>query len=235
MSAVRRAIAMGVDLVEVDVQCTKDGALVLMHDATLLRTTDVRRWFPRRRPWRVEDFTYDEILSLDAGSWISYVHAGEGVPTLRDVLAEMHGSRTGLLVEVKRPNQHRHIVRALFEELTATAVLLTGTGPLIVQSFDVAAMKELKTLAPHVPVGILGDPPPRNIPALASWAEYVNPPHYAATPQYLRRLHDAGLESFVWTVDDRRVMERIVQAGADGVITNRPDVFATASSMRRGP
>ena len=57
LAAVRRAVAVGADLVEVDVQRTRDGALVLMHDTTLTRTTDVRRVFPHRAPWRVADFT----------------------------------------------------------------------------------------------------------------------------------------------------------------------------------
>src|SRR4051794_34687433 len=97
-----------------------------MHDSTLARTTDVRRRFPGRRPWRVADFTHDEVRSLDAGSWMSYVYVGERVPTLREVLAEMHGSRTGLFLDVKLPNQHRHIVREVVHEHATAESLLAG-------------------------------------------------------------------------------------------------------------
>src|SRR4051812_45661237 len=177
LSAVRRAVAMGADIVEVDLQRTRDGALVLMHDHTLLRTTDVRQRFPRRRPWRVADFAYDEIATLDAGSWRDDVYTGEPVPTLGEALVATRGSRTGLLLEVKRPGNHPHIIDDLVSELTSSARLLpTLAGPaLVVQSVDIAAMKQLKTLAPHLRVGLLGRPSSVNLPALATWADQVNP------------------------------------------------------------
>ena len=67
LAAVRRAIARDADAVEVDVQRTRDGGLVMLHDTSLARTTDARRVFPRRSPWLVSDFTLDEVQQLDAG------------------------------------------------------------------------------------------------------------------------------------------------------------------------
>lgn len=227
LAAVRRAVAMGVDVVEVDLQRTKDGALVLMHDATLTRTTDVRSRFPRRRPWRVADFTYAEISTLDAGSWFDYVYCGEQVPTLHDALLAMRGSRTGLLLEVKRPEDHPHIIRDLVRELESSTWLLPSSArlPLVVQSFGIAAMKELKTLAPRVPVGILGRPRSVNLPALATWADQVNPFHRVADSDYVRRVQGLGMRCLVWTVDDASTMRRAAGLGVDGIITNRPDVL----------
>src|SRR5919206_4176055 len=71
LAAVRRAVELRVDRVEVDVQRTKDGVPVVIHDTTLARTTDVRRVHPRRAPWLVGDFTLAEIQRLDAGGWYS--------------------------------------------------------------------------------------------------------------------------------------------------------------------
>jgi glycerophosphoryl diester phosphodiesterase len=231
LSAVRRAVAMGVDMVEVDVQRTKDGVLVLMHDATLLRTTDVRRRFPKRRPWRVTDFTFDEIATLDAGSWMAYAYSGEPVPTLGETLLAMRASRAGLLLEVKRPENHPHIIRDLVRELASSAWLLpTGANrPLVVQSFDIAAMKELKTLAPQIPVGLLGRPRPGNLPALATWADQVNPFHRAADAAYVARVHSLGMGCLLWTVDDESALRRAAGLGADGIITNRPDRLRSLS------
>src|SRR5689334_10492901 len=69
LPAVRRAVAAGADLVEVDLRRARDGALVVLHDATLARTTDAARRLPGRAPWRVEDLTLAEVRLLDAGSW----------------------------------------------------------------------------------------------------------------------------------------------------------------------
>jgi glycerophosphoryl diester phosphodiesterase len=228
LSAVRRAVAMGTDMVEVDVQRTKDGVLVLLHDPTLLRTTDVRRRFPKRRPWRVTDFTYDEIATLDAGSWMDYAYTGEQVPTLNETLMEVRGSRTGLLLEVKRPENHPHIIRDLVHVLESSAWLLPAgaSHPLVVQSFDIAAMKELKTCAPQVSVGLLGRPRTSNLPALATWADQVNPFHRAADPAYVAQVQSLGMRCLVWTVDEEPALRRAAGLGVDGIITNRPDLLS---------
>ena len=110
LAAVRRAVELGADMVEIDVRRSKDGALVLMHDATLTRTTDVERVFPRRARWHVGDFTYDELRRLDAGSWRSPAFAGEPVATLAEVLDVIGASRTGLLLELKSPELYPGIV-----------------------------------------------------------------------------------------------------------------------------
>lgn len=69
LAAVDAADDLGIDWVENDVQRTRDGVLVVMHDTNLKRTTDVEELFPERAPWAVKDFTAAEIARLDAGSW----------------------------------------------------------------------------------------------------------------------------------------------------------------------
>ena len=86
LSAVRAALVRDSDLVEVDVQRSKDGALVLMHDTTLSRTTNARNLFPTRGPWLVGQFTYAELSRLDAGSWKGPQFAGETIPTLEQLI-----------------------------------------------------------------------------------------------------------------------------------------------------
>jgi glycerophosphoryl diester phosphodiesterase len=227
LAAVRRAVALGVDMVEVDVQRTRDGALVLMHDASLVRTTDVRARFPRRSPWGVADLTLDELRTLDAGSWHSPLYAGERVPTLGEVLDLLEPTGVGLLLELKRPDLHPGVVDDLAVELVRRPRQLRAPRPagLVVQSFNVPAMKELKTRLPQLPVGLLGRPAPDNLPALGSWADQVNPQHLRADGDYVEAVRQAGLDCLVWTVDRPRGMARALGLGVDGIISNRPDVL----------
>jgi len=223
LAAVHAAVALGVDMVEVDLQRTRDGALVLMHDVTPARTTDVRRVLPLRRHWLVGDLTYDQLRRLDAGSWFSPAHAGERVPTLQELLDALRGTGVGLQLELKRPDLHPGVVADL-----AAALATPGAAdvPVVVQSFDVPAMKELKTRVPSLPVGILGRPAVANLPALASWADQVNPAHRSVDAAYVRAVRGHGLGCLVWTVDRGAAQRRALRLGVDGIITNRPDRLA---------
>jgi glycerophosphoryl diester phosphodiesterase len=218
---------MDADLVEVDVQRSRDGALVLVHDTTLARTTDAVRRFPRRAPWHVADFTYDELRWLDAGSWKSADFAGERIPTLEEAVEVIRRSGSGLLLEVKAPELHPGIAPEVVGALRAipgyvdTAV---RAGRLVVQSFDAAAMKAVKAEDPALPVGLLGTPSRATLPALGSWADQVNPSHFTVDRAYVAEVHRHGLACLVWTVDRGPAIRRAVRMGVDGVITNRPDV-----------
>jgi glycerophosphoryl diester phosphodiesterase len=220
LSAVRSALALGADMVEVDVRRTADGALVLMHDATLARTTDAVRVLPSRAPWRVQDLTLDEIRALDAGSWKSSTFAGEVVPTLEEAWEVTDRAGTQLLVEVKEPAAHPGIERDVAELVRAHG----GRAGVVVQSFDTPAMHRLVHEVPGLDVGVLTPVPARRLPALASWATYLNPHHRLVDNAYLDRVHAAGLTCLPWTVDDPRRIRRLLRAGADGVISNRPDL-----------
>lgn len=234
LTAVRTAVALGADLVEVDVQRTRDGALVLMHDATVARTTDVHRVLPHRSPWWVEDLTLAELRRLDAGSWWDPRYAGEPVPTLDEAAAALPAP-VGLQLELKLPAHHPGIVESL------AGALLAAGGPLrtllderrvVVQSFDVLAMKELKTRVPSLSVGLLGRPAKENLPALATWADQVNPSHLRVDSRYVAAVHDAGMRCMVWTVDGALATRRVLRMRVDGVITNRPEAL---TRVRRTP
>ena len=228
LAAVRKAIGRGSDLVELDVQRTRDGALVLMHDTTLARTTDVRRLFPRRAPWRVRDFTYSEIRRLDAGSWWSPEYAGEKVPTLEEAIELVQPTRAGLLLELKAPELYPGITAEVAVALRAVPGYLstaTATRRLVVESFDVAAMHEHKVLEPSVPVGVLGTPSRRRLPELAKWADQVNPRYTFADASYVATVHRHGMGCLVWTVNRASSMRMALGLGVDGVITDRPEVL----------
>lgn len=225
LAAVRRAIARDADLVEVDVQRTKDGALVLLHDTTLARTTNVRRMFPRRAPWLVSDFTADEIARLDAGSWFSPQHAGERIPTLEQLVEVLRPSRTGLLLELKAVALHPGLADDVAHALRAVPGYLdtaVSSGRLVVESFDHDAVRRHKQLEPSVPVGVLGTPHRAELGALATWADQVNPVHWSVRRSYVETVRRHGMGCQVWTVNRPESMRRALGLGVTGVITNHP-------------
>jgi glycerophosphoryl diester phosphodiesterase len=236
LAAVRAAVALGADAVEVDLHRTGDGALVVVHDHTLTRTTDIARRLPGRAGCRVGELTHDEVRALDAGSWFSPSYAGERVPLLTEVLDLLRGSGTGLLLEVKDPASYPGIEA---DVATALREASTGGSPtgrhVVVESFDHASMLRLKQIVPSVPVGLLGAPPRRLLPRLAGWADQVNPAARWLRRCYVDAVHDAGLDCQPWTVDDPAAMARLAHLGVDGVITNRPDLLDHVLQRTRTP
>lgn len=230
LAAVRRAIARDADHVEIDVQRTMDGELVVLHDTTLARTTDVRRVFPDRAPWLVGDFTAAEVASLDAGGWHSEQYAGERVPTLAQVVEVLRPSGTGLLVELKATALHAGLavdVAAALRGMPGYVAEAVASGRLAVQSFDHDAARQHKELLPAVPVGALGTPSRPELGALATWADQVNPVHWSVRPSFVEAVHRHGMRCHVWTVNRPHHMRRALGLGVDGVITNHP------ASLRR--
>ncbi|WP_206504450.1 glycerophosphodiester phosphodiesterase [Streptomyces chrestomyceticus] len=226
LAAVDAADRQGFKWVENDVQQTRDGKLVVMHDTTLARTTDARRVFPRRAPWRVRDFTAAEIARLDAGSWFNKRFARERVPTLAEFLRRMEDHELRLLLEIKSPQLYPGIEARIVKELAGAGWLDRSHARrrLVVQSFNASSMQTVHRLVPNVRTGFLGNPP---LDALASYTRYVdqiNPQlskvnaQYVAAVHRLRGAHGRRMEVFAWDVP-LRDHARIASAyGLDGVI-----------------
>ena len=98
-----------------------------------------------------------------------------------------------------------------------------AAGMLVVQSANWAFVEEFHGLAPEIPVGVLGRPCPDELQDFAEWVDQVNPEFCAADEDFLTAIHELGMTSLVWTVDDLGEMERAIDVGADGIITNAPD------------
>ena len=225
--AIYQAALAGADVVEVDLRRSRDGALVLLHDANLERTTNVRQVYPNRGPWRVADFTFDELVRLDAGSWFGAEYAGTTLATLEDALSHARRCGVGLLVELKSPEQAPGILQDVASALrrdgvSGEAARTRPQADVVVQSFHHLSMRTLKELAPEVPVGLLGGPPVRHLAAAATWADQVNPSSRRLDERYVRAVHDQGMTCHAWTVNRRSAMKRVLALGVDGLITDRP-------------
>ena len=235
LAAVRLAIEHKSDVVENDIQRTADGELVIMHDTTLARTTDVEQVFPSRAPWNVRDFTLAEIKQLDAGSWFAPEFAGERVPTLAEWVHEV-GGQAGMLLEPKAPELYPGIENDLDKELRSLPEFERAlkADQVVVQAFNHVWLRTYKDLAPDVPVGLLYGYKPTEveIAAASTWAQQVNPALGAIDQTTVDQVHAHGMEIHVWTVNAGVDMRRAINWGVDGIITNYPQVLRDI--LRRG-
>ncbi|MEU4873511.1 glycerophosphodiester phosphodiesterase family protein [Streptomyces sp. NPDC021608] len=242
LAAVDKAASLGVPWVENDVQRTRDGELVVIHDDTLRRTTDVERVFPDRAPWKVKDFTAAEIARLDAGSWFDAAYAGARVPTLKAYLDRVERHHQKLLLEVKNPELYPGVEQQILKVLGNEGWLDRRhvTDRLIVQSFSAAGLRTVHRLKPGVRTGLLGAPAVRSLSRYAGYADLINPSHTALTPAYVDAVHavtgphGAPMRVFVWTVDDAATARTVAGYGVDGVITDKADVVRRALYRRQG-
>ncbi|QLH21097.1 glycerophosphodiester phosphodiesterase family protein [Streptomyces sp. Rer75] len=235
LAAVDAADDLGIDWVENDVQRTRDGELIIMHDTTLNRTTDVEEVFPDRAPWKISDFTLDEIEKLDAGSWFGSEFAGEPVPTLEEYLDRVSDNHQKLLMEIKAPELYPGIERQTLRELRREGWLdRKHLKRLIVQSFSADCVQAVHKLRRDVKTGFLGTPPVADLPRYAEFADQVNPNHttidaaYVKEIQAVRGAHGRPLEVYTWTVNDGPNAVKVARMGVDGIITNKPDVVREA-------
>lgn len=227
-AAVRAAVRQRADVVEIDVQRTKDGRLVNFHDCTLERTTDVEERFPGRASYRVSDFTWAELRTLDAGSWFDESFAGEPIITVREVI-RLLGRHTGLLAEISPCGHYAGtgLPEQLAAELSAIPGYVDGAladGRLGVQSFVVADARAFQAALPEVPIGLLDAdrPTEAELLELSAWADQVNPQFTVTDQALIDRVHELGMEINVWTVNEPGAMRRMRDLGVDGIITDFP-------------
>jgi glycerophosphoryl diester phosphodiesterase len=219
LTAFRGALGLGVDLVELDVHLTQDGEVVVIHDATLDRTTT------GSGPVRDRAWADLEAVSLRG-------LPGESVPRLRDVLDLVRPTRVGLLVEIKAgPGGAAY--RGIEEKVLA---LLEGAGLVsrsTVMAFDWPTLERLRRQAPALRLtGLLsqrGADRLGGVPAAVSrlrelGANDLGIERTLLSPAAVAAARGAGLTIGVWTVNDPEELDRALAAGVDYVTTDRPDL-----------
>jgi glycerophosphoryl diester phosphodiesterase len=223
ISAIKRARALGAKAVEFDVHQSADGEIVVIHDATLGRTTN-GKGFVSRAPW-------SKLRTLDAGSWFSKEFTGEPIPRLRDAL-EALGEDMVAAIEIKTGAAVMVDIRTELER--------TGTTDrAIIFSFKPHQIRAAAKIIPDVPSLFLVEPEngdsvyPASIVARAKamGADMIGLYHRAVEDQIVEASHNAGLPLFVYTVDEDSDVRRMVDLGVDGIISNHPR--ATESRINR--
>jgi glycerophosphoryl diester phosphodiesterase len=221
MAAFEMAVQMGADYIELDVRMSRDGELVVMHDAAVDRTTD--------GSGLVHELAWRELRQLDAGAWFGSGYAGERIPSLQEVLERFAG-RIGLLIELKEPAMYLGMA-----ELAAGAIepyLPAGTedgAPIMLQSFDGEALRALHARLPELPIALLVS---EERHAAMSGSELNDIASYATAVHYDADLLDAdmvqairtrNLSVMAWTIRETETLQAVLRLGIDGVITDYPD------------
>lgn len=239
LAAYKQAMTMKADYVEFDLQMTKDGQLVAMHDETLARTTNAKELYPDRAPWRVKDFTLEEIKRLDAGSWFNKAYPdkakteyiGQQVPTLEEAIefVKQHGNgKVGLYMETKAPNVYPGMEEKVIETLKKTNVL--DDKMLFLESFSEDSLRKLKTLAPNVKLiqlysgsMLAGKDVYQEFKRISDYASGVGPSKELVVPKLMEAAHQNQLLVHPWTVNAEDDMVSLLSLGVDGEFTNNPD------------
>ncbi len=208
LPAIEMGIDAGADWIEIDVQETADGAVVLMHDRDFMKLAGV--------PLRVADATLDEVRAIDIGTPFGGGFAGVAAPTLEEALEAVRG-RAKLLIELKH---YGHAVR--LEARVAEIVEAAGmTGSIAVMSLDHASAARMKALRPDWRVGLLAATALGDLARLD--ADFLAVGTRLAAAPLIRRAQRAGRDLHVWTVNDPVAMSRFVSLGVSGLITDAPE------------
>jgi glycerophosphoryl diester phosphodiesterase len=204
LKAFQKAIELKADYVEFDIHITKDGKIVIIHDSDTFNATGVKGL--------IKDMTLDQIKSLDAGE-------GEEIPTLRELISIVR-KKMGLQIEIKSTNLLDRLTQILKEEnLISTS---------IVSSFMLDELLKLKLLEPSLKVGLLLSADlvrpkliKRKIEKIAKNNFYaIHPPFTTTDKEIVDFAHSYGLKVIVWTVNDREIMENLIELAVDGIITD---------------
>ncbi|WP_062207199.1 glycerophosphodiester phosphodiesterase family protein [Streptomyces sp. NBRC 109706] len=237
-AAYREALAQGAEVLEGDVQLTADGELVLLHDDTLARTTDVAEVFPDRAGEDVGAFTLEEIRRLDAGSWHRAEYAGERVPTVEEIL-RLNRGRAAFTFELKAPAKSPGVATALAELLAEYGLddgsrTRSGAFRIMVHSRDQDALREFSAVLPEVPIAYLTGGAmleDAELAELADWTVGVFADPRVTHAGDIRRARAAGLLVYSDPVDSPEQIEMALDQGYDYLVTNLTD---TALRVRAG-
>ena len=225
LAAQRLAWKQNADAVETDLRLTKDGKILVIHDATVKRTAG-------GRDVQVVDLIFEEARTLDAGAWKGSQFRGEKLPSLDEQLAAIPTGKR-LFIELKVgpeivPELARTLARANVNERHVTII-----------SFNFDTLREVRRVLPHLPTQFLvgyrspeasktdSKPQPSldEVVARAVTGGFtgLDLQHtWPLSPDDLKKIRDAGLELHVWTVDDPAIAQRWIGFGVKSITTNRP-------------
>lgn len=206
MRSFRRAITEGADALELDLRLTRDGNIVVLHDPTLGRTTDGLG--------PVREFTLASLRQFDAG-------LGERVPTFAEVIA---GTHLPIHAEIKASEAAEPLAKAIREIGVAERVT-----PIC---FDLEALRRVKRILPDQKVGLICVDVSRKVieSASSTGVEFISVQASRLNSAKVEQIRQSGLKVITWTVNEPRLMRRLIKFPVDGIVTDRPDLLSSLTS-----
>jgi glycerophosphoryl diester phosphodiesterase len=225
LASFEKAVAAGVDYIETDVNASADGVAIASHDPTLQRIAG--------RPDRIADLTLEQLLEIDLGGGVRFV-------TLADVLAAHPSIRFN--IDIKSEDAAGPAARAIQDAGALDRVLLTSfstrrrRAAVDLLGGRVAASASAGEFVPALLAAKLGLVP--LVRALLRRVDAVQIPltifrMRTTTPRMVRRLHAAGVEVHVWTINDVAVARALLEHGVDGIVTDRADLMLPLAAELR--
>lgn len=212
MAAFQKAVDHGMDYIELDIHLSKDNQLVIIHDDKVNRTTNGSGY--------VRNFTLEELKELDAGSKFNASFKGEKIITLEELLDTML-HQIGIIIEIKEPEANAGIEEILAELIEQ----YNNTNNVIIQSMNFESMKKMHELLPKIPVAVLvsrAEHPlsSQQLDDIADYATYVNYNIHYLRPRDVEEIHKRDKKVMAWTIRDPRKMQKALNLGVDGIITD---------------
>ncbi len=207
LASVERAIADNADFVEIDVQETSDGEIVVIHDSDLMKVggTNLKIW----------DATYEQLQGIDVGSWFSSEFSGERVPKLEQVLT-LCRDKVGVNIELKYYGHDKRLEERAVEIVEAADM----ASQIVVMSLKYKAIEKMRKLRPDWTLGLLTAKAVGNLTKLD--ADFLAVHTGIVNGSFVRDAHKKGKKVFAWTVNDAIQMSKMISLGVDGLITDEP-------------
>jgi glycerophosphoryl diester phosphodiesterase len=216
ISAVEKAIDMGADMVEIDIQQTADDRFAVFHDILLDRTSS--------GTGPLWEKTLAELKALDTGSWFGPDWVGERIPSLDEVL-EITRGRVSLNIELKLHGHERGVVELAIRALHDNNIEDHCPRKSLVTCFDHTIAIEIKRANPTLTVGAILGPDEYSTGVFDAEVDVLSMEKSLVDEDFMTLARATGKEVHVWTVDDTDNMRRLIDLGVDAVITNYPDRF----------
>lgn len=213
LAALERAIQVGADIAEIDVQTTQDGVLVAMHDDSLERTTGLCCC--------VWETNWANVQQADAGSWYSLRYAGEQIPTLETLLSATKG-KIPLMIEIKCTGHEQGTVEKVVEQIQAAGMEDSCT----LGCADIRQLQQSKALAPTLETVYIGAVTDPALFAL-DYVDRFSLPMDTLTPETVALAKAQGKPIYTWTPDTQEELQAALAYGVDGVVTDDPPLAHT--------
>lgn len=216
LPAFQKAVEVGSDYIELDIQETKDSQIIVMHDKSLLRTTGMNEM--------VWDVNYNTIYHLDAGSWKAGQFKGTPVPTLESVLSYAKG-KIKLNIEIKPTGHEVNIVPKTIDLINKYDMRKNC----YITSFSYSILKQVKAYDSKIKTGYIMSVAYGNVAAL-KYADALSLKKSFVTTRLVGQCHASGKKVFAWTVDKSKDMQRMNDCNVDNIITDYPRRAIAANS-----